>query len=172
LITYAGLDVGRRRDRSVLTFLEGPVLSHIWVGQDLSLVDQSDTVGYAASVRHATVYCDNTGLGVGMVDLLRVKRVLVVPVNITGGGGPLRGPDGSVSIGHEMLFDLVYRFITGPKFRIDPACPHVEELKNELKGLVGTWTPTGRLHVGAKQGYDDMAFSFALAILGLVLGAI
>jgi hypothetical protein len=164
----AGLDVGRKRDRSVLTFLDGPELHHIVKFEGMPFEEQADIVAYAAGVNRAAVYVDNTGLGVGMVDLLRSRGVRVVPVDINSGRFTIR-PNGGVSVGHDVLFGIVRAFITGPEFRVRPACPYNADLKDELKQLVGTYTGTGKLHAAARHGHDDFAFSFALAVLNHVL---
>jgi hypothetical protein len=169
LMFTAGLDVGRKRDRSVLTFLDGPELHHIVKLENTPFEEQADIIAYAVGVNKSVVYVDNGGMGVAMVDLLRSRGARVVPVDITSGGLTIR-PSGGISVGHEVLFGLVRTFISEPDFRINPSCPYIVDLKDELKQLAGTFTSRRKLHAAARHGHDDFAFSFALAVLNFVLG--
>src|SRR4051812_16366603 len=106
----AGLDVGRKRDRSVLTFFDGPELHHIVKFENTPFEEQADTIAYAVSVNKSVVYVDNGGMGVAMVDLLRSRGVQVVPVDITSGRLIIR-PSGGISVGHDALFNIVRDFL-------------------------------------------------------------
>lgn len=164
----AGVDVGRKHDRSVLTFLEGATLRNIAKFDNMPFEEQADIIAYALGANKAACCVDNGGMGVAMVDLLRSRGANIIPVDIVSGGLSIRA-EGGLSVGHEALFGLVRTFITGPEFRIAPKCPYIPDLKEELKQLAGTYTKTGKLHAAAKTGHDDFAFSFALAVLNFTL---
>jgi hypothetical protein len=100
------------------------------------------------------VAVDATGLGQGAADQLAADGWPVLPVTIGAGAGS-----------HTALFGRLREVINSGRFSVAPECPHRGLIRDELKELSGSYTPTGRVRVAARRGHDDLAFGLALAVL-------
>jgi hypothetical protein len=155
-VITAGLDVGRRHDRTALLVLDGLRLVDCLMLADMPLPAQCRAVGdRLRSCRHLRmVAVDATGLGQGAADQLAADGWPVLPVTI-----------GAGAASHTRLFGRLREVINSGHFSVAPECPHRALIRDELRNLSGSYTPRGRVRVAARQGHDDLAFGLALAVL-------
>jgi hypothetical protein len=100
------------------------------------------------------VAVDATGVGLPVADHLSYHGFQVLPVSI-----------GSGAASHFELFSDLRWAINSGHFSVAPGCPHRMLIKDELKALAGSYTPSGRgIHIAARRGHDDLAFGLALAV--------
>jgi hypothetical protein len=165
---YAGLDVGRRRDATVLSVLHGTELVELWKAVNCPMPPVIKEI-HAKLIYHDVDYLcvDASGLGLPVWDYLmagNTGKTEIIPVNFSSHSVKI-GDDASISISHQALFVNLAAFIFGSSFSVRSGCPYVKEARDELKRLVPSFTKTGQLHVAANVGHDDFAFSLALAAL-------
>src|SRR4051812_189719 len=96
-LVAAGLDVGRKNDRSVLSILDDWRLVWVWKGDQVPFPRQVATIGSELVDWRAVIACvDAAGMGAPVVDYLLSAQHPIVPVNIS--TGRLRvAPDNAIS---------------------------------------------------------------------------
>jgi hypothetical protein len=155
-VRFAGLDVGRKVDRTALLVLDELRLVDCLLLEKMNFPRQLVALGDRLR-RHSPlqrVAVDATGVGLPVADVLAYHGFPVLAVHI-----------GSGMASHARLFGGLREAINGGDFSVAPDCPHRTLIKDELKALTGSYTPSGRgVHIAARQGHDDLAFALALAV--------
>jgi hypothetical protein len=154
----AGIDVGRRVDRTAMAVLDDLRLVDVLVLSGVPFARQYQLLG--DRLRHHgphAVAVDSTGMGGPVAEQLEGQGWPVVPVSIGGAG----------AASHFELFSRLRWVINSGHFSVAKDCPWRGLMRDELKALRGSLTPVrARLRVEAAAGHhDDLAFALALAVL-------
>jgi len=159
-VKWAGLDVGRHHDRTALIVLDELTICDALLIQGLPFDRQRVALDDRLWLhKPRLVAVDVTGIGTGMADLLDLSGWRIHRANI-----------GSGDAAHLELFAGLRQALADPAFHVKQSLPHKAELLAELKALAGTYTPSGRVHVAASSGHDDLGFALALAVLARTRG--
>jgi len=185
-----GVDVGQRRDYTALALLArtmeqrdpfpgtvAPRLVSVYTMVQLDRVRQESYETVAESIARlmqrpelvgAILVVDETGVGAGVTDMLRARRLKPHCVTITGGeqvtheGMRVRVPKKDLVLTVELLLE-------GRRLRISPALPDARTLIDELHNFKTTVRLNGHEAYGAgvewREGaHDDMVLAAALAV--------
>ncbi len=184
-----GVDVGQRRDYTALALLArtmeqrdplpgtvAPRCVSVYTMEQLDRVRQESYEAVADSIARlmqrpelvgAILVVDETGVGAGMTDMLRARRLKPHCVTITGGEQVTR--DGMrVRVPKKDLVLTVDLLLEGRRLRIAPALPDARTLIEELHNFKTTTRLNGHEAYGAgtewREGaHDDMVLATALA---------
>ena len=145
-----GVDLGRHHDYTVV-YVGDPrtkrVLAEYRFNQIEWLAQAENIAAWAREYNKATIFCDASGVGDVMVEVLRDKGLEVVPYTISVGT-------------KEPLMDALVVALEQEKIRF----PRYPQLMRELQTYEAHTLPSGRIQTGAPQGYHDDCIN-ALALL-------
>ena len=159
----AGLDVGRKRDRSALVMIQDSRVFYAVAIRGLSLPAQRQWVA-EAPYQPDLIAVDATGIGLGLAEGGLSSPVLAV--TITGSsGGPSGVTDGACTVGKLHLVGLVAKALRERTLAVAPRCLGRDELRAELEAMVVGHTATGRIKAEARADHDDLVLALALALL-------
>ena len=179
----AGLDIGRFSDRTALVVMDDDVVNEAHIIPSLPFRDQAAILRPQLS-RLDIVAVDGTGMGLGLLELLRAMHLPVVDAIIGGGNGApriIRDGGGNkrgvraISVGKIHLLGRLLGLVHAREITVAPWCCNRDELKAELGLMSASFTKRGGLSIQARTGHDDLALALALATLardlaGEVLG--
>jgi hypothetical protein len=164
----AGLDVGRRHDRSALVRLDAS-----WPGRtrvkDVRLGSGPLPV-QARLLLPLLRPClltaiDATGLGLGLAELLAEAGLPVMLVTITAGKDWLGIEDDRYTAGKSWLIHRLQLALVNRELRCPPSVPGAETLRSELSTVIPKWKRSGHVAYEASAGHDDTVMALALALL-------
>ncbi len=189
-MTYIlGVDVGQRRDYTAVALLERTTEQRdplpgttarravsVYTMAQLDRVRQESYEAVADSIarlmrrpelRDATLVVDETGVGAGVTDMLRARRLKPICVTITGGETATR--DGlRVRVPKKDLVLAVELLLEGRRLKIPPELPDARTLIAELHNFRTTVRLNGHEAYGAGTDWreganDDLVLATALA---------
>jgi hypothetical protein len=168
----AGLDVGRVTDKTALVVMEGSVVTEVHIVPSMTFAAQA-AVLEPLMTRLDLVAVDGTGMGLGLLELLRARDLPVVNVIIGGGNaaprllrdGAWQRPVRAISVGKTYMLGRLLGLVHAREITVAPWCCNRDELKNELGELTASFTRRGGLSIQARRGHDDLALALSLATL-------
>ena len=163
--------MGRYSDRTALCVLDEAVVTEAHLVPSLPFREQAAVLEPLIR-RLDLVAVDGTGLGLGLLELLRSMGLPVVDVIIGGGNGaPKIIRDGgsrvvrAVRVGKVHLLGRLLGLVHARELTVAPWCCHRDELKAELGMMAASFTRKGGLSIAARSGHDDLALALSLATL-------
>jgi hypothetical protein len=169
----AGLDIGRYTDRTALVVMDGVVVTEVHLLPSATFQIQAGILApLLARLDLAAV--DGTGMGLGLLELLRAADAPVVNVIIGGGqaaprlirdGGGRDRPIRAISVGKVHLLGRLLGLVHAREITVAPWCCNRAELKAELGELTASFTRRGGVSIQARRGHDDLALALSLATL-------
>jgi hypothetical protein len=169
----AGLDVGRVTDKTALVVMDGVVVTEVHIVPSATFQAQADILAPLLA-RLDLVAVDGTGMGLGLLELLRAADAPVVnviigcgnaaPRLIRDGGGNYR-PVRAISVGKIHMLGRLLGLVHAREITVAPWCCNRAELKAELGELTASFTRRGGLSIQARRGHDDLALALSLATL-------
>jgi hypothetical protein len=167
----AGLDIGRFTDRTALCVMDGDVVNELHIVPSVTFREQAAVLEPLCR-RLDLVAVDGTGMGLGLLELLRSLGLPVVDVIIGGGNGaPHIIRDGgsrlvrAVRVGKVHLLGRLLGLVHAREITVAPWCCNRDELKAELGLMSASFTRKGGLSIAARSGHDDLALALSLATL-------
>jgi hypothetical protein len=169
----AGLDIGRHTDRTALVVMDESVVTEAHLVPSVSFREQAAVLAPLLA-RLDLCAVDGTGMGLGLLELLRSMHLPVVDVIIGGGhgapriirdGGGGRGPVRALSVGKVHLLGRLLGLVHAREITVAPWCCNRDQLKAELGMMAASFTKKGGLSIQARSGHDDLALALALATL-------
>jgi len=168
----AGLDIGRVSDRTALAIMDEAVVMEVHIIPSLPFAEQASILAPLMR-RLDLVAVDGTGMGLGLLELLRALDLPVVNVIIGGGNaGPRLIRDGAwqrpiraISVGKVHMLGRLLGLVHAREITVAPWCCNRDELKAELGELTASFTRRGGLSIQARRGHDDLALALSLATL-------
>lgn len=169
----AGLDIGRYTDRTALVVMDNEVVTEVHIVPALAFREQA-AVLEPLMARLDLVAVDGTGMGLGLLELLRLADLPVVNVIIGGGnagprlirdGGGQSRPVRAISVGKVHMLGRLLGLVHAREITVAPWCCNRDELKAELGELTASFTRRGGLSIQARRGHDDLALALSLATL-------
>jgi phage FluMu gp28-like protein len=151
---YAGLDLGRKNDYTVLTILnEHGEVVEIYRTQDKLWLNQINQIVQRLKKYNAYCYVDATGVGDAIFEQIKKEYKSVYPFVITGSGEESK----------QNLIEKLIISIQNSKLKL-PTKELYEDLHNEMSAFECIYTLSSRsLKYQAIQGYhDDIILSLAL----------
>lgn len=159
----AGLDVGRKRDRTALVRLDSPAVRDCTLIPAVTLSRQADLL--EPMLRPcALVAVDATGLGLGLAEALAERGLPILPVQIVAGSTVHSGE--TWRAGKRWLVMRIQRALSSRLLSCPPTVAGAGDLLAELQRMVRKWqqnSPTVRFEASA--GHDDLVLALALALL-------
>jgi hypothetical protein len=169
----AGLDIGRFTDRTALCVMDTDVVTELHIVPSVSFREQAAVLAPLMR-RLDLVAVDGTGMGLGLLELLRAMGLPVVDVIIGGragapriirdGGGNKRAVR-AISVGKIHLLGRLLGLVNAREITVAPWCCNRDELKAELGLMSASFTKRGGLSIQARNGHDDLALALSLATL-------
>jgi hypothetical protein len=172
-VIVAGLDIGRVTDLTALVVMDERVVTDVHIVPSMSFAEQAAILA-PLMTRLDLVAVDGTGMGLGLLELLRAAGLPVVNVIIGGGqaaprllrDGPGRGrPVRAISVGKIYMLGRLLGLVHAREITVAPWCCNRDELKAELGELTASFTRRGGLSIQARRGHDDLALALSLATL-------
>jgi hypothetical protein len=169
----AGLDCGRYTDRTALVVMDGAVVTEAHIVPSVTFREQAQVLAPLMR-RLDLVAVDGTGMGLGLLELLRAMGLPVVDVIIGGGNGApkiIRDGGGNkravraISVGKIHLLGRLLGLVNAREITVAPWCCNRDELKAELGLMSASFTKRGGLSIQARSGHDDLALALSLATL-------
>lgn len=186
---FAGLDIGRRHDRTQLLRLDPPRVRDITTLEGRRFADQARIL--APLIRGCELCAvDATGLGIGLAEALEdqgltILRVVIGageavsdlksevapgarPAKLFPGGGAMearRYSIGSVVAGKGWLMTRIRAAMHRREALVSPDMEGRDVLLSELQRMVPKRTRTGYARLEASAGHDDTVTALALALL-------
>jgi hypothetical protein len=169
----AGLDIGRVTDRTALVVMDNDVVTEAHIVPSVTFREQA-AVLKPLMYRLDLVAVDGTGMGLGLLELLRAQGSPVVDVIIGGGAGApriIRDGGGNkrgvraISVGKIHLLGRLLGLVNAREITVAPWCCNRDELKAELGLMSASFTKRGGLSIQARSGHDDLALALSLATL-------
>jgi hypothetical protein len=169
----AGLDIGRYTDRTALAVMDEAVVTEVHIVPSVAFREQAQVLEPLMR-RLDLVAVDGTGMGLGLLELLRARDLPVVDVIIGGrNGAPRIIRDGrgnkagvrAISVGKIHLLGRLLGLVHAREITVAPWCCHRSELKAELGEMSASFTRRGGLSIQARKGHDDLALALSLATL-------
>jgi hypothetical protein len=169
----AGLDIGRYTDRTALVVMDSAVVTEVHLIPSAPFQVQADVL-VPLLARLDLVAVDGTGMGLGLLELLRAADAPVVNVIIGGGnaiprlirdGGGQSRPVRAISVGKVHMLGRLLGLVHAREITVAPWCCNRAELKAELGELTASFTRRGGLSIQARKGHDDLALALSLATL-------
>jgi hypothetical protein len=169
----AGLDIGRYTDRTALVVMDKSVVTEAHILPSAAFQAQA-AILEPLMARLDLVAVDGTGMGLGLLELLRAAGLPVVNTIIGGGNaGPRLIRDGSgrgrplraISVGKVHMLGRLLGLVHAREISVAPWCYNRDELKAELGELTASFTRRGGLSIQARRGHDDLALALSLATL-------
>jgi len=172
-LIVAGLDCGRYTDRTALVVMDEAVVTEAHIVPSVTFREQAQVLEPLMR-RLDLVAVDGTGMGLGLLELLRAMGLPVVDVIIGGGnaapriirdgGGNKRGVR-AISVGKIHLLGRLLGLVHAREITVAPWCCNRDELKAELGLMSASFTKRGGLSIQARSGHDDLALALSLATL-------
>ena len=151
---YAGLDLGRKNDYTVLTIMneEGEVVE-IYRTQDKVWINQINQIVQRLKKYNAYCYVDATGVGDAIFEQIKAQYRSLYPFVITGSGEESK----------QNLIEKLIISIQNEKIKL-PTKELYKELYDEMSAFECIYTPSSRnIKYQAIQGYhDDIVLSLSL----------
>ena len=169
----AGLDIGRVTDRTALVVMDEVVVTEAHIVPSVTFREQAEVLA-PLMARLELVAVDGTGMGLGLLELLRARGLPVVDVIIGGGNGApriIRDGGGrkrevrAISVGKIHLLGRLLGLVHAREITVAPWCCNRDELKTELGLMSASFTKRGGLSIQARSGHDDLALALSLATL-------
>lgn len=169
----AGLDIGRYTDRTALVVMDGAVVTEAHLIPSLPFREQAQVLE-PLMARLDLVAVDGTGMGLGLLEVLRALDLPVVNVIIGAGhaaprlirdGGGQQRPVRAISVGKIHMLGRLLGLVHAREITVAPWCCNRAELKAELGELTASFTRKGGLSIQARRGHDDLALALSLATL-------
>jgi hypothetical protein len=172
----AGLDVGRRHDRSALVRLcQGGKVGQNGVYPGVQRV-KDVRLGSGPLPVQARILVpllrpclltavDATGLGLGLAETLAEAGLPVLLVTIVAGWDVVSLEPGRCTAGKAWLMGRVSAALSGRQLHCDPSAAGAETLRSELSTVIPKWERTGHVRYEASAGHDDTVLALALALL-------
>jgi len=172
-VIVAGLDIGRHTDRTALCVMDADVVTELHIVPSVTFREQA-AVLEPLMRRLDLVAVDGTGMGLGLLELLRALGLPVVDVIIGGGNGApriIRDGGGNkrgvraIYVGKIHLLGRLLGLVNAREITVAPWCCNRDELKAELGMMAASFTKRGGLSIQARSGHDDLALALSLATL-------
>jgi len=172
-LIVAGLDIGRYTDRTALVVMDNDVVTEVHIIPSATFQAQAAILAPLMS-RLDLVAVDGTGMGLGLLELLRALDLPVVNTIIGGGnagprlirdGGGQSRPVRAISVGKVHMLGRLLGLVHAREITVAPWCCNRDELKAELGELTASFTRRGGLSIQARRGHDDLALALSLATL-------
>ena len=169
----AGLDIGRVTDRTALVVMDNDVVTEAHIVPSVTFREQA-AVLEPLMTRLDLVAVDGTGMGLGLLELLRSMGLPVVDIIIGGGnaapriirdGGGNKRAVRAISVGKIHLLGRLLGLVHAREITVAPWCCNRDELKAELGLMSASFTKRGGLSIQARSGHDDLALALSLATL-------
>lgn len=172
----AGLDVGRRHDRSALVRLcQAPEVGQSGAACRFSRI-KDVRLGHGPLPVQARILVpllrpclltavDATGLGLGLAELLAEAGLPVLHVTIVRGWDVVSLEPGRCTAGKAWLVGRVNAALSERQLRCDPSAAGAETLRSELSTVIPKWKRSGAVAYEASAGHDDTVLALALALL-------
>ena len=167
------MDVGSVTDKTALVVMDEAVVTEVHIVPSATFQAQA-AILIPLMRRLDLVAVDGTGMGLGLLELLRAAGLPVANVIIGGGnagprlirdGGGVRRPVRAISVGKIHMLGRLLGLVHAREITVAPWCCNRDELKAELGELTASFTRKGGLSIQARRGHDDLALALSLATL-------
>lgn len=193
---YVGLDVGQSVDPSALAVVERVTVPELQPGRrymfaGATAVPWTTTLrlrhlerlplkmNYVAQAKHvarmmdtaplrtnARLFVDATGVGRGVVDLMRREGLRFTGVTITAGDSATT-VGGNWRVSKLSLVSALQAKVHSEQLRIPRGLPESQALVEELQAFQTTFSAAGNAQFGAREGrHDDLVLAVAMAVFG------
>jgi hypothetical protein len=140
-----------------------------------SYVEQCERLAVLLSnpkLKDAYVFLDATGVGKPVADLFKAAGIKHVPVWITGGREEQPHDSGGFTVPKLLLISRLQAALHSGELKIAAKLPEAAAFTRELQEFRVSWTDTGHVQFGARQGaHDDLVLAAALAVYGATRSA-
>ncbi|WP_170607801.1 hypothetical protein [Ruegeria arenilitoris] len=162
----AGIDIGAKRDATVVAELDGRVLRRckaLPVPTDYN--DVLEALRQAHSVNDLVVL-DRTGVGDPLFDLLAPECPRLAAARIIR-GGKIKVIGREINVGKMALMGITRRALSTGRVKAELPPHEAERLRDELKNFgAKAGRSVGQIKLEARRGHDDMVLAVGLALLG------
>jgi len=180
-----GLDLGMMSDYTALAVIEKTteVLSggnrinrygvrHLqrWLGVDYPTIAKELRSLFASLPTLPTLVADETGVGIGVLQILRRATLPVSSVRgitITAGHSVNHRPDGGYSVPKKELVSATQSLLQGKRLLIAPALKEAKTLRHELSNFkvkINVASATESFEAWREGQHDDLVLAVCLAV--------
>lgn len=160
----AGLDVGRRFDKTSLIAIEDTIFSR---GMQIGGLRFREQAEFLAPIlrQYEHIFVDVTGLGIGLAEYIEDQGLKVVHVTIVPGNKIHIYSNLKISVGKEFL---IYNLTSNISGMISELGQDIAiQLHKQLQNFVVK--PGRKIKMEAKIGHDDLVLACGLALLGKIV---
>jgi hypothetical protein len=171
---YAGLDLGQAQDYTALVAVQQVAPRHFHtvgikrypLGTPYPVIVEDVCAIRSATLEHAPLIIDGTGVGRAVVDLFRSKLYrAAVPVQITAGGAAQQAEDGYWHVPKRDLIGAVQVSLQQERLKFDAMHPEAQAQVKELENYQVKITAAANDVYNAREGqHDDLVLALALAV--------